>query len=264
MNKPAALTFALSLAAWAMGCSDDTDSNGSTGSGAASSTGGASGTGAGTTTGGGSATGGNGTGGSGTGGANNGGTNNGGANNGGSGGAGGAACVGSTAVMLNEVNYDVPGGDNGKEWIEIYNASANSVDISGWKIEAGGSTYTVRFTFPAATTIDPDEYVVVGGPDVGGANFNSQNALNMPNASSTADGVRLVTDADAIIDTVIYGPAASNTDMLVDDCGVVAASYAIGGPSAQVLARSPNGVDTNDSGVDFISTNTLTMGDVNP
>ena len=41
-------------------------------------------------------------------------------------------------------------------------------------------------------------------------------------------------------------------------------SSAPAGMSAQVIARSPNGHDTNDSGADFIVTSPLTMGAANP
>jgi hypothetical protein len=181
----------------------------------------------------------------------------------GSGGAGGGVCAGSTAVMINEVDYDTAGGDNGNEWVELYNASGASVDISGWKLQAGTSSYGTIFTFPAATSIAATSYVVVGGSNVGGATFNSGTALNMGNAGASADAVRLVTDLDVVIDSVVYGAPQANSDNWLDDCGNVATSYAPGvGFSSEVIARSPNGVDTN-LGSDFVVTGTATLGGAN-
>jgi len=39
------------------------------------------------------------------------------------------------AVFINEIMYDLPGSDRGREWIEIHNSGPESVDLSGWNIE---------------------------------------------------------------------------------------------------------------------------------
>ena len=80
-------------------------------------------------------------------------------------------------------------------------------------------------------------------------------ALNMGNAGSNTDGVRLVDDNAAIIDTVIYGDV--NTDGHADDCADPAVSFVLGGFSSEVIARSPNATDTNLSGADFVRTQKL-------
>jgi hypothetical protein len=228
-----------------------TTTTSTTGSGATGGTGGAETGGAGGT--GGTATGG-------TGGAATGGT--GGAATGGAG--GGVSCVPSGAVMVNEVRYDPPGGDNGYEWLELYNASSSPVDISAWTIEAGTTnTYDMVFAFPANTTIASHDYVVVGNAQVVGADFIATTTLNMGNANNP-DAVRIKDDSGVVIDTVIYGPAGANPDGWVDDCGAVASVYAPDGTSSQTIARSPNGTDTNDCSADFIATNSVTLGTANP
>jgi hypothetical protein len=177
------------------------------------------------------------------------------------GGGGGSACPGSTDVVINEVNYDAPGNDNGYEWLELYNGSGSSVDISGWTIEAGFSSFSVRYTFPGSSSIAANGYVVVGGQNVGGADYTSSSALNMGNASGSADAVRLTDGNGGIIDTVVYG--SPNSDNWLDDCGAVAASLAPSPGSGYVIARTPNGQDTNQSGDDFSETNSPTMGSAN-
>ena len=43
-----------------------------------------------------------------------------------------------------------------QEWVEIYNPDVSPVDVSGWKFNKG-----VDFTFPAATQIPANGYLVV-------------------------------------------------------------------------------------------------------
>lgn len=46
--------------------------------------------------------------------------------------------------------------ESDEEWLELYNRSATTVDLSGWKLDEG-----IDFTFPAATTLAAGEYLVV-------------------------------------------------------------------------------------------------------
>jgi hypothetical protein len=50
----------------------------------------------------------------------------------------------------------VPFIDSPEQWIELYNRSAQTVDMSGWRLNNA-----VNFTFPAGTTLGPDQYLVV-------------------------------------------------------------------------------------------------------
>ncbi len=37
-------------------------------------------------------------------------------------------------VIITEIMYDLEGSDAGREWIEIFNTSQSSVDLTGWKV----------------------------------------------------------------------------------------------------------------------------------
>ena len=67
-------------------------------------------------------------------------------------------------VIINEIMYhpvDLGGLDNVRdEFIELHNITTNPIDLSGWKIQGGSS-----FTFAAATTLRPGDYIVVVGFD---------------------------------------------------------------------------------------------------
>ncbi len=75
-----------------------------------------------------------------------------------------ATCEFTTgSVAITEIHYNPctgQGTDGNCEYVEIFNAYANAIDISGWEIDGFG------FTFPAATTIASGAYLVVGiGPN---------------------------------------------------------------------------------------------------
>ena len=63
-------------------------------------------------------------------------------------------------IVINEIMYHhwVASGSNDspEAWIELYNRSTNSVNLTGWQL-AGG----IQYTFPAGETIAPGAYLVV-------------------------------------------------------------------------------------------------------
>ncbi len=42
-------------------------------------------------------------------------------------------------VVINEIMYDLKGSDEDREWVEIYNNSGESVDLTGWKFNDGSN-----------------------------------------------------------------------------------------------------------------------------
>jgi hypothetical protein len=65
-------------------------------------------------------------------------------------------------VVINEVELDPPGNDTGNQWVELYNPTASTVDLSGWTIQTiSGLTVTI----PQAALIDPQGYYLVTHPE---------------------------------------------------------------------------------------------------
>lgn len=174
-----------------------------------------------------------------------------------------AACPGSTTVVINEVRYDLPGGgDAGNEWVELYNLTGSAIDIGDWKLQWGTNSFANNeLTIPTGTMIDANGYYVIGGQNVTAADLSTAELVNLGNASTAPDGVRIVDDAANVIDTVLYGDPGANTDAWMDDCGL-ATTWAPDTFPSQSLARQPNGQDTN-SATDFQTDNTPTMGAAN-
>src|SRR5439155_5131633 len=64
-------------------------------------------------------------------------------------------------IVINEIMYHHRAGTNGESpegWIELYNRSTNSVDLSGWELDKG-----IEFEFPPNATMPPGSYLVVTG-----------------------------------------------------------------------------------------------------
>lgn len=157
--------------------------------------------------------------------------------------------VSASSIVINEFLPNAVGTDTGNEWIELYNNSANPVNISGWGIQKATSAYSTIFTFTSGTSLLAGEYLVVGGANITGADFNIAK-LGFGNASSSGDAVRLIDALATVIDTVIYGP--NNNDGFFDDIGNVAFSFADKPFEGQSLGRLFDGIDTDASGNDFV------------
>lgn len=60
------------------------------------------------------------------------------------------------ALTATQTTPAVPFTNSSEEWIELYNRSSQTVDMSGWRLNKA-----VNFTFPAGTTLGPDQYLVI-------------------------------------------------------------------------------------------------------
>ena len=62
----------------------------------------------------------------------------------------------SARVVINEVMYHAPDDLEDLEYIELYNSSAEAVDVSGWSLAKG-----VKVKFSPGTKIGPKGFVIV-------------------------------------------------------------------------------------------------------
>jgi len=88
-------------------------------------------------------------------------------------------------VVISEVMYDIEGSDSGREWIEVTNTSASSIDISGWKFFENGSNHGLTlFTGDAnigsggsAIIADNPDKFAIDNPSFSGTVFDSSFSL---------------------------------------------------------------------------------------
>lgn len=72
--------------------------------------------------------------------------------------------VPNLAVRINEV---MPSFEGNANWVELYNSSAESIDLSGWEFNVVAKDTT--FILPEGTVIGPKEYLVLDGTEETGA-----------------------------------------------------------------------------------------------
>jgi len=149
-------------------------------------------------------------------------------------------------IALSEVFYDATGSDDGFEWIELRNESNTPVELTGFSLGWGGSSY-LSGVVALSGVVTAGGYFVVGGPESTLDNASPVFDLaidlesDLQNSGTTADGVALfdVPIEDVAADTVpvavvIYG--AENSSGLIDESGLPGAvdvADAAGGSSIE-------------------------------
>ena len=172
-----------------------------------------------------------------------------------------AECVPLSAVTINEFLSDPDGTDDQHEWVELHSSETDTVRLDGWYLEIAKSSWSsVQFTFPSGSEIEGAGFLLLGGAEVPDSDFFTMD-LDLGNAGSNGDGIRLVDCEGNVVDTVIYGE--NNDDGLVDDSGGIATSFSPNPDDDLSSGRYPDGADTNLSGEDFAICYTPTPGSPN-
>ncbi len=147
-------------------------------------------------------------------------------------------------VTINEVLYDPSGTDKGKEWLEIYNDSEASVDLTGWQIYSGGGSFSLDFTFPVCT-LAGKSFLLIGAPTF----CDLQTEFSFQNGGSETDGIMLMDSQGVCRDVLLYD--SSNASGLQVENGQVGTSFAVDVAQGNSLARKIDGLDSDDCMADF-------------
>jgi cytosine/adenosine deaminase-related metal-dependent hydrolase len=157
-------------------------------------------------------------------------------------------------LILSEVFYNPTGADDGREWVEIYNGTGQVVDLSGYSLGNGGTSYATS-KVQLAGVLQPGACFVVGGPISDAASWNAvydqafnfnPDFQNAGTATEAADGVALfnvpasqITGTTVPIDAVIYGGVNSNN--LLDASGQPGAVNVTNSGTNKSIERDENG-----------------------
>ncbi len=109
-------------------------------------------------------------------------------------------------IVINEINYNSSDTFDTEDWIELYNPTDSSIDISGWEFRDEDDTHI--YLIPDGTVIDADGYLVLCAdtalfsslfPSV--ANFIGNFEFGL---GSGGDTVRILMADGTVVDQVIY------------------------------------------------------------
>ena len=112
------------------------------------------------------------------------------------------------AIVINEIHYNPDVKTDAVEFVELYNAGTNAVNLAGWTLRGGAG---LQYIFPS-TNIPPGGYVVVGqNPAAVQTKYAVTRVLGPFNVSLASalskygDSLELRTLAGAVEDEVQYG-----------------------------------------------------------
>jgi hypothetical protein len=113
-------------------------------------------------------------------------------------------------IVINEINYNSSNQFNAGDWIELYNSSSQSVDMSDWIFRDSDPTHA--FVFPNGTILGPDQYLVLLEDSSlftscfhGVENFIGQMDFGL---SGSGEFMKLIDDKGRGIDSLTYDDQA--------------------------------------------------------
>jgi uncharacterized repeat protein (TIGR01451 family) len=168
--------------------------------------------------------------------------------------------------LISEVLYNPPGAEDGGEWVEIYNPTAQAVDLAGWRlgdVGPGGEYGSGLYAFPAGTRLPAGGVLLVArqAQDVSGFTPDFEFLVDpgrddpaVPNMTPAGSwegfGFALSNAGDEVI---LLNAAAAPVDALVYGTGSYPGTLPHPGVSASnhSLERRPAIYDTDDCSQDF-------------
>ena len=162
----------------------------------------------------------------------------------------------SSTVVISEFRVRGPNGA-ADEFVELYNLSNSSVDISGWKINASnnsGSAVSTRATVPAGTSIPAHGHYLVVDTAASGGPYSGSVPGNLGFTTGITDdgGIAVLNASNVIIDQV--GMASGSA--FKEGTTLAPLSTSTAGNVDKCYERKPGGAsgstqDTDNNSTDF-------------
>ncbi len=150
-------------------------------------------------------------------------------------------------IVINEIFTNPTGDDTGLEWIELYNPTAQNVDLTGWQL--GADKY---FTIPSFNLADGSFVLIHWRID---GNNNSNNIFTgsqatLDNLGNKSGYVALFTAGkrgkETIADYIEYGEAGKTWESTAQTAGIWQAGQFVDAPGeGQSLGLKQDGQDQN-------------------
>lgn len=155
-------------------------------------------------------------------------------------------CSAPGQLVINEFLADPEGSDSGQEYVEFYNAGAETLSLTGVKFQfangAVGAQWDTRWQADPGLSLAPGAFfLLVDRNWQGFAEYQAMAYLGLQNGP---DAIRLLRDEE-VLDLVGYG-SLTDPELLE--------GMAVPLVSGLALARRPDGQDTDNNSLDFVST----------
>jgi hypothetical protein len=149
-------------------------------------------------------------------------------------------------ITINEVFYTTKTNTNETQWLELYNKSNSSIDLSGWKVSTSkdGSN---AFTIPAGTVLDSKGFLVLAASDDVMSSLWGivQGIIEYDDAlffEESGDNIHLFNSSNTEIDALWYGDGG--------EMGTSSSAQTVS--FGMSLSRNPDGKDTDIPSTDFL------------
>lgn len=178
----------------------------------------------------------------------------------------GSTCI-TSALVINEVMSNPIGDDSGREWIELYNDSTESVDLSTLTISIKGGTPLVVTPLSGGTTLSPSSYAIIGSvvsgatrfgldyPEYSGPLFKS--SISLVNTGITSLDIRL---QGTVVNSISSYTAAKEGHTYSHLQG----TYGVGTPTPGRENESSNTSVTETSTTTTSNPNQVTIAQMSP
>lgn len=138
-------------------------------------------------------------------------------------------------LVISEILFAPSGGDNGREWVEIYNGSNATIDLGDYSLGWGRDAYDDGTHVFASFMLGAGDTFVIGGPTSEGSNGNPtygevynfnpnlRNGTHNSEASAMALFFGDIGSSPSLtpVHAVIYGESTTSTSLL-NEQGVAA------------------------------------------
>ncbi len=174
-------------------------------------------------------------------------------------------CITDAAVVISQVyggGGNFPDSIYRQDFVELYNRSANPVDIGGWSVQYAPATgsFNQKVDIPALTTLQPGQYYLVqlSGSTGGSQDLPTPDLTGGISMAQNSGKVALVTN-NVLLGTPCIGPTVSDVVAFGTSAGSVSCFEGLTGPAlgmsnTNAVIRINNGCTDTNSNIDDFGT----------
>lgn len=172
----------------------------------------------------------------------------------------------TSALVINEVMSNPTGDDSGREWVELYNDSASSVDLSNLTISIKGAT-AIAVTPPGSTSLPAGGYAIIGSTVSGATKFLQdypsysgllfKSAISLVNTGTTSIDIKI--NGTTVNSLASYTAAKEGSTL-----ALIGGSFILGIPTPGSDNQADTGGSSSQTATATTSNNQGTVSQVAP